>query len=101
LTDWQKNFVATNAVKKIDQTKLDDLDAVTMQYGAPALITTAALKDGILYQIDHEADDGFWDRAHTDLVESFEFTTSLTDKPVAPAAAGGDTAITLVEETLE
>ncbi len=99
LADWQKSFAAANAVKKIDQARLDDLDAVTLQYGAPAAMVTAALKDGVLYQIDHLADNGFWDRAHSDLVDSFKFTTSIGNKPAA--AATTNEAITLVEEAVE
>jgi hypothetical protein len=101
LSDWQKAFIATNAVKKIDQTKLDDLDAVRLQYGAPALIATVALKNGVLYQIESTLDSGFWDRAHADLVESFKFTNT-DGQPISSQtnSTTGETII-LVEEVVE
>ena len=78
LADWQKNFIAANAVKKIDQTKVDDLDAVTMQSGAPAMITTIAINNGILYRLESQFDNGFWDRVHADLTESFKLTLTAS-----------------------
>ena len=102
LADWQKNFIAANAVKKIDQTKVDDLDAVTMQSGAPAMITTIAINNGILYRLESQFDNGFWDRVHADLTESFKFNNTVQNEAAsAEAPASQNETITLVEEAIE
>ncbi|MDZ4229222.1 MAG: hypothetical protein U1C50_03115 [Patescibacteria group bacterium] len=98
LIDWQKSFNLQNSVRKIDQTTLADLPALHLQYGAPEMMMTVALSDGIIYEVLSPADDGFWDRTHEDLVSSWQFTTSVT--PDVAGSSGNDT-ITLIEETVE
>jgi len=100
LIDWQKTFNQQNSVRKIDQTTLADLPALKLQYGAPEMILTVAIDNGIIYQIESLADDGFWNRTHEDLVASWQFTnTGGAASAEATASQGG--AITLIEETVE
>ena len=99
LIDWQKSFNQQNSVRKIDQMTLADLPALRLQYGAPEMMLTVAINDGILYQIESPVDDGFWNRTHEDLVGSFQFTNMETTPPSSAKAAEG--AVTLIEETVE
>lgn len=98
LIDWQKIFNQQNSVRKIDQTTLAGLPALRLSYGAPEMLVTVAIDSGILYQIENQSDDGFWNRTHDDLVTSFKFTAPA---PASGGGASGNEAITLVEETVE
>lgn len=100
LAAWQKAFAQDNSVRKIDQTTLAEMPGLKLQYGAPEMILTVAINDGILYQVQSTADSGFWTRTHTDLVDSFTLTNTQAAEPSArPAQEDG--AITLVEETVK
>lgn len=102
LTAWQKNFMQQNSVRKIDQTSLGDLPALSLRYGAPENRLTVAVDSGIIYQITSQTDNGFWDRTHEDLVSSWTFTNTVTSgQPAAPANTGEDETITLIEETVD
>src|SRR3989344_2162831 len=98
LLDWQKTFNRQNSVRTIDQTTLAGLPAIRLQYGAPEMVLTAAIDQGIIYQVQSNADDGFWDRTHDDLTSTWQFTnTAVSDQPASAEAPTGDTVI-LVEE---
>lgn len=96
LIDWQKNFNRQNSVRKIDQTTIADLPALKLSYGAPEMLLTVAINNGVIYQIESLSDFGFWDRTHNDLINSWTFTSAGS----AAAASQNDT-ITLIEETVE
>ena len=99
LIDWQKTFNQQNSVRKIDQTTLAGLPAIKLQYGAPEMMLTVAIDSGVIYEIQNQADTGFWDRTHNDLVASWQFT-----EPAGTDTVGGTSTnetITLVEETVE
>lgn len=98
LTDWQKDFNRKNSVRKIDQVTLADLPALKLQYGAPEMVLTVAINEGIIYEITSTADSGFWDQAHRDLTASWQFNLPQ-ETPSGDSAGSGN--ITLVEETLE
>ncbi len=99
LIDWQKVFNQQNSVRKIDQTTLADLPALKLQYGAPEMLLTVAIDNGIIYQIESLSDDGFWNRTHEDLIASWQFTNVATTTPSSAKATEG--AVTLIEETIE
>ena len=99
LIEWQKSFNQTNSVRKIDQLTLADLPALKLQYGAPEMVLTVAINQGIIYEVTSTADGGFWDQAHRDITAGWQFNLPVS------AATGGSSAntdaVTLVEETVE
>ena len=99
LLDWQKTFNRQNSVRTIDQTTLAGLPAIRLQYGAPEMVLTAAIDQGIIYQVQSNADDGFWDRTHEDLVASFQFT-NVAGADSTKASSSQNESVTLVEETV-
>lgn len=93
LIDWQKSFNQQNSVRKIDQASLANLPGLKLQFGAPEMFLTVAIDNGIIFEVQSTADDGFWDRTHNDLVASWQFSN--------PGEASQNDAVTLVEETVE
>ena len=100
LIDWQKSFNRQNSVRKIDQTTLAGLPAIKLQYGAPEMMLTVAIDSGVIYEIQNQADTGFWDRAHNDLVTCWQFNNAATAQPASAETPTGE-AITLIEEIVE
>lgn len=103
LIGWQKIFNQENSVRKIDQTTLGNFPAAKLQYGAPEMITVVAINDKILYQLETQADAGFWNRTIDDVVTSFRLTNNAAASPAAAStgAATANESITLIEETIE
>ncbi|OIN89222.1 hypothetical protein COW80_04995 [Candidatus Beckwithbacteria bacterium CG22_combo_CG10-13_8_21_14_all_01_47_9] len=99
LVEWQKSFNRQNSVRKIDQTTLADLPGLKLQYGAPEMMLTVVIDSGVIYEIKNQADTGFWDRTHNDLVAGWQFTASAATNTAG--GAGTNEAVTLVEETVE
>jgi len=99
LVEWQKSFNRQNSVRKIDQTTLADLPSLKLQYGAPEMMLTVVIDSGVIYEIKNQADTGFWDRTHNDLVAGWQFTASAATNTAG--GAGTNEAVTLVEETVE
>lgn len=102
LTEWQKEFNRQYSVRKINQTTLAGLPALRLNFGAPEKLLTVAIDNGIIYTIESQADSGFWNRTHEDLVASWQFTQPQP----AETGAGGSAAneneeIILIEETVE
>lgn len=100
LIDWQKSFNRQYSIRKIDQTTLADLPALKLAYGAPEMLLTVAIADGIIYQVESGADSGFWDRTHGDLVASWKFI-NVGGADSAGVSSSQSEAITLIEEAIE
>jgi len=103
LEDWQKIFNEQHSLRKLNQTQLADLPAVELFYGAPEMKLTVAVNNGILYEIQNQADDSFWDLTHNDLIASWKFTLTAPTSPttVIDNTDNNDGPITLIEEVLE
>lgn len=98
LTEWQKEFNRQYSVRKINQTTLAGLPALRLNFGAPEKLLTVAIDNGIIYTIESQADSGFWNRTHEDLIASWQFTQS---QPAAAAAGNENEEIILIEEAVE
>ena len=79
-----------------------DLNAKKVVYGAPKQMKTVSIEDGVIYELSSLADDGFMEKVHEQIVNSFEFSSEVfveeeTEEP--ETTTSGE--IVLVEESLE
>ncbi len=102
LEAWQKEFEDKNVVIEIKDVFFSDLNAKKVVYGAPKQMKTVSIEDGVIYELSSLADDGFMEKVHEQIVNSFEFSSEVfveeeTEEP--ETTTSGE--IVLVEESLE
>ena len=101
LDEFKTALEKNNVLLSIEGVYWADMQALRITLGVPKKMLTAAIDSNIMYQVSHESDDGgFWDQAHIDLIDSFEFSNieaeKSTEKPTKE-----DEEIVLLEEIVE
>ena len=104
LEEWQTEFEEKNVVIEIDEIFLADIDGLQVVYGAPKKLLTVAVDGGVLYTISSPADEGYWDKIHEQILNSFEFDESVyvsEDDLKESQVQEVESDIVLIEEILE
>jgi len=82
LETWQEEFEKNNLVSSIQEIYWADIPGLQLLYGAPKKLLTVAYNDNIFYYLESPTDDGFWEKTHNNILNSFEFTLfeTITDE---------------------
>lgn len=100
--DWQEDFENKNVISDLDRVMFSDIPAVKFMFGAPILLKTVGVENKIIYSIENAADNGgFFDQAHTQVLESFRFDDSVYKDGVEVEEESSNESIVLIEELLE
>lgn len=105
LDEWQAAFEEKNVIISIQDAFFSDIEAKTAVYGAPKEIKTVAVEGGIMYELTGLADEGYYEKVHEEILNSFEFESSVFEEeeeidPVEGEDLKGEEII-LIEEVVE
>lgn len=102
---WQEMFEVKNVAGTMKEIAWTDMTGLQLSYGAPAKLMSVAVDQQILYRLESPADEGgYWDKAHQTILNSFEFTETVTEAEVEPkdqAETESQEIILLEEQVIE
>lgn len=106
IEEWQKNFELDQSITQSSHLLWVDIPAIQVVYGAPKMLLTVAVENGVIYSLESELDNGgFFDQAHETILSSFEFDPSVMKETKVDAEVSQESSesadVVLIEETLE